>query len=535
MSGLITQRATLRLVGNKLQRRQHDGREYAVVPATIIVQGVLNGELVPADEMAEFAERWNGRPVPLRHPTNGTGEYISSNDPAVIEQHVIGTIFNAEFLGDRVRAEMWIDTAKVARLGGEAVATLQRLDAGDVVEVSTGYYAHFEEGAGTFNGQAYTGIQRNLVPDHVALLPDEVGACSVANGCGAGRFNAATGAFTANGHDGVMLAFYLRESDAQALALSNAPAGVEIMPASELHVTLAYLGDIDEMELDEQWLLMMASDMAAQEVLVTTEVNGQGRFLNAPAAGADGDDELEPVFAICQSEALYRFRRWLVDWLSDYGSTPERYHIYLPHITLAYAPPGVDVPLNLERRTLVFDALAVSWGDRTVTFPLQGDLREELNVNEQEKKQAKVNPKVKAAVEKQAAELGTVVANEEAGDAVAVVDAVPATLTAEIEVEVADDVSELQGLLAEFGGAQAIREALAAITANAQQQKGQAIARIVANRNSAFSKADLEAMPLDVVLKLDRTLSPTDYSGAGGLATNSDQSEWSAYEAPKVS
>lgn len=518
---LITQRATLLLVGNKLQRRQHDGREYAVVPATIIVQGVLNGELVPADEMAEFAERWNGRPVPLRHPTNGTGEYISSNDPAVIEQHVIGTIFNAEFVGDRVRAEMWIDTAKVARLGGEAVATLQRLDAGDVVEVSTGYYAHFEEGAGTFNGQAYTGIQRNLVPDHVALLPDEVGACSVAAGCGAGRFNAA------NGHDGVMLAFYLRESDAQALALSSAPAGVEIMPASELHVTLAYLGDIDEMEIDEQWLLMMASDMAAQEVLVTTEVNGQGRFLNAPAASS-GDDELEPVFAICQSEALYRFRRWLVEWLSDYGSTPERYHIYLPHITLAYAPPGVDVPLNLERRTLVFDALAVSWGDRTVTFPLQGDLREELNVNEQEKKQAKVTPKAKAAAELKA--------NDEiveAGDPVAE----PAIVEEEVVQAEAPPAAadELSGLLAEFGGAQAIRDALAAITANAQQQKGQAIARIVANRHSAFSKADLEAMPLDVVLKLDRTLSPTDYSGAGGLATNSDQSEWSAYEAPKVS
>ena len=71
--------------------------------------------------------------------------------------------------------------------------------------------------------------------------------------------------------------------------------------------------------------------------------------------------------------------------------------------------PALKVPLQLERRALVFDQLAVSWGDRTITFPLQGQLREEtLTMNKQEKEQAKVEAKKKSPspTKEVAAEIG---------------------------------------------------------------------------------------------------------------------------------
>ena len=37
--------------------------------------------------------------------------------------------------------------------------------------------------AATMMGSPYQGIQADLVPDHVALLPERGGACSVADGC----------------------------------------------------------------------------------------------------------------------------------------------------------------------------------------------------------------------------------------------------------------------------------------------------------------------------------------------------------------
>lgn len=188
---LVQHKATL--YANKLSRTTMDGRDYAVVPIVALVAGVVNGELVTAEELSAFVAAWNGRPVPLRHPQDANGP-ISANSPSVIEGSVVGQVFNMAMDGDRLRGELWLDVAKCERLGGDALATLRRLERGEVVEVSTAYFCDIETTAGEFKGQAYTGIQRNLRPDHVALLPDEIGACSVADGCGAGRFNSTSGA-----------------------------------------------------------------------------------------------------------------------------------------------------------------------------------------------------------------------------------------------------------------------------------------------------------------------------------------------------
>lgn len=184
---LATQAA--QMIANRAEQRTLDGRAHLVAPMVALVAGVVNGELVTADELAAFAVAWNGRPVPLRHPQDSTGQYISANSPEVIESSVIGQVFGMHVEGDRLLGEMWLDIEKCERLGGDALRTLQRLDAGGVVEVSTAYFCDFEPVEGVFNGKRYTAVQRNLRPDHVALLPDEVGACSVADGCGAGRFN----------------------------------------------------------------------------------------------------------------------------------------------------------------------------------------------------------------------------------------------------------------------------------------------------------------------------------------------------------
>ena len=37
---------------------------------------------------------------------------------------------------------------------------------------------------GDWNGKAYVGIARNYRPDHLAILPDMKGACSIADGAG---------------------------------------------------------------------------------------------------------------------------------------------------------------------------------------------------------------------------------------------------------------------------------------------------------------------------------------------------------------
>ena len=164
-----------------VRRDVFEGQDYLVVPVVMIVEGVLNGAMVPQSEFGRHVQSWNGRPVPVLHPEEN-GAAISANRPDIIERNTIGQIFNARSEGGKLRAEAWVNVAKAQRLGyGDLIV---QLETGDVVEVSTGYFADDENKSGEFNGVPYHVIHRNLRPDHLALLPGQIGACSVKDGCG---------------------------------------------------------------------------------------------------------------------------------------------------------------------------------------------------------------------------------------------------------------------------------------------------------------------------------------------------------------
>lgn len=164
-----------------IRRETYNDTPHLVVPVVMICEGVLNGALVPLAEFSKYPEAWNGRPVPVLHPEE-RGQPISANRPDVIDRNTIGTIFNARVEGAKLKAEAWLNIAKAERLGFGPL--IRQLEAGEVVEVSTGYFADDDMTSGEFDGTTYHGIHRNLRPDHLALLPGEIGACSVADGCG---------------------------------------------------------------------------------------------------------------------------------------------------------------------------------------------------------------------------------------------------------------------------------------------------------------------------------------------------------------
>lgn len=156
------------------------GVEYMVVPVVMIVDGVLNGALVTHEEYGP-ADVWNGRPVMIGHP-QVNGEYVGASAPDIIERLCVGQIFNASISGGTLSAECWINVPQCEKLGHSAVLTA--LEAGEILEVSTGYFSKREKRAGEFSGVEYAYADVNIRPDHLALLLDEEGACSVKDGCG---------------------------------------------------------------------------------------------------------------------------------------------------------------------------------------------------------------------------------------------------------------------------------------------------------------------------------------------------------------
>lgn len=174
--------------GSLTQRKVFDGKEYLVAPVVMIREGVLNSELVLASEFGTAYESWNGTPIVINHPQE-RGVFISANSPEVLELSGVGQVFNVRFEDEALKAEMWIDVNKATILGGEALQALSMLEAGELLEVSTAYIATTTPKSGVFKGQAYSGVQGVPFNDHLALLPNQTGACSVAMGCGGNRFN----------------------------------------------------------------------------------------------------------------------------------------------------------------------------------------------------------------------------------------------------------------------------------------------------------------------------------------------------------
>jgi FtsZ-binding cell division protein ZapB len=162
----------------------HQGKKYYVVPVVMMVEGVHHGShgkmLQTISELGKFPEAWNGIPVMIDHPEIG-GNYVSANDPDIIEHQSVGKVYNTHVDGKRLKAEAWIDVEKLQELSAELVEQFKK---GELVEVSLGMFSEEEVVTGDWDGETYEAIAKGHRPDHLALLPGGRGACSVADGCG---------------------------------------------------------------------------------------------------------------------------------------------------------------------------------------------------------------------------------------------------------------------------------------------------------------------------------------------------------------
>lgn len=165
----------------------HDNKEYMVAPCIALVPGVLNGELVSLDAVEKTYQQWNDKPVVVDHPYLPDGNSTSAGDPSLLSQVGIGRTYHADIDNDKLRVQVWIDIEKATRLGGDALKVLNAVKAGTPIEVSTGYWAVMREKKGTHNNKEYTAVTELIMPDHLAMLPNAVGACSWGDGCGIPR------------------------------------------------------------------------------------------------------------------------------------------------------------------------------------------------------------------------------------------------------------------------------------------------------------------------------------------------------------
>ncbi len=169
----------------QVREEMYQGRKHLVVPVTMMVEGVHQGNRGPlyhsVEELGKLPDAWNGIPVTIDHPKDDQGEFVPANSPEIIAQYGIGRIFHTRMDGASLRAEAWLDEERLAQASQIAYDAIQ---AGEPLEVSSGMFSDEEDVSGEWNGETYSAISRNQRPDHLALLPGDVGACSWTDGCG---------------------------------------------------------------------------------------------------------------------------------------------------------------------------------------------------------------------------------------------------------------------------------------------------------------------------------------------------------------
>lgn len=161
-----------------------NGRNYLVAPLSMIVPGVLNGSegngYYPLTEIMNTTDAWNGMPIVVNHPVNSKGKGISARTPEVLEKQGIGTVFNSKTTNKLV-SEGWFDIEKTNSIDKDIIANIE---AGIPMELSTGLNLKQVKSKGVFNTKPYDWIGKEYKPDHLAVLPNKKGACSISDGCG---------------------------------------------------------------------------------------------------------------------------------------------------------------------------------------------------------------------------------------------------------------------------------------------------------------------------------------------------------------
>jgi hypothetical protein len=154
-----------------------EGRDHIVVPMVMLKVGThqgSNGPLYyPEEELRKTPQVWNHKPVVVYHPTL-YGKPVSACDVPVLNTIKIGVILNTRYSRGKLMAEAWIDIAAAERVDRRVLSAIA---ANQKMEISTGVFT---------DNVLVNGVMtaRNYRPDHLAILPDQVGACSLRKGCG---------------------------------------------------------------------------------------------------------------------------------------------------------------------------------------------------------------------------------------------------------------------------------------------------------------------------------------------------------------
>lgn len=140
-------------------------------------------------------------------------------------------------------------------------------------------------------------------------------------------------------------------------------------PAAQMHVTLAYLGDVAALTGQrDRVIAALLSFIRADDT----------RLINLPVAGVRRmdhvDEDKQAIAATIGGEGIRSYRQDLVSTLEAQGvPIDERWPTFIPHLTLGYVPAtSITPPIRVPRVIIPAGELCLCWGDERIVLPMLG-------------------------------------------------------------------------------------------------------------------------------------------------------------------
>lgn len=168
-----------------------DGKPHIVVRGItpVVDDIVMNRKLYPSAEIEKAYNTLERNPMPLGHP-KVDGKHVSARDVrAVNEYHVGAWLQNVSHEDGKVTGDMYVNRqyAESSEKGKRLINRLDEMVAGtnsEPIHISTGLLYSGIAANGESKGKKYNEIATNMMFDHVAVLLDEPGAGTPAEGVG---------------------------------------------------------------------------------------------------------------------------------------------------------------------------------------------------------------------------------------------------------------------------------------------------------------------------------------------------------------
>lgn len=177
------------LATSKVSQRTLQGRNYLVAPVSMILEGVWPGSqgaiFYDGADIARSVPAWNHKPITIGHPELSDGTKVSGTTPESLEKYAVGMVLNTKYnrKTKKLQAEAWFEISRLQQVEGAEVVHSALL-ANQKLEVSTGLFVDALVGNGSFDGKEYAAKAANYRPDHLAIILQGEGACSLKDGAG---------------------------------------------------------------------------------------------------------------------------------------------------------------------------------------------------------------------------------------------------------------------------------------------------------------------------------------------------------------